>query len=39
MEVLEGFVESIVFKSEETGYVVSKISVNNKQVTAVGTIL
>lgn len=38
MEVLEGFVESIVFKSEETGYVVSKISVNNKQVTAVGTI-
>lgn len=37
MEVIEGFVESIVFKSEETGYVVSKISSNNNSITIVGT--
>ena len=38
MEVLEGFVEGIVYKSEETGYVVAKINLNNKTITAVGTV-
>ncbi|MGL4108957.1 SF1B family DNA helicase RecD2 [Clostridium sp. LP20] len=38
MEVLEGFVEVILFRSEDTGYVVSKINVDNKPVTAVGTV-
>ena len=38
MEVLEGFVEAILFKSDDTGYVVSKINVVNKQVTAVGNV-
>ena len=37
MEVLEGFVEGIVYKSEETGYVVAKINLSNKTITAVGT--
>ena len=27
MEVLNGFVENIVFKSEDTGYVVAKLEV------------
>ena len=30
MEVLEGFVEVILFKSDDTGYVVSKINIDNK---------
>ena len=30
MEVLEGFIEGIVFKSEESGYVVAKLNSNNK---------
>lgn len=38
MEVLSGFVESIVFKSEETGYVVCKIRSEKNLVSAVGTI-
>lgn len=38
MEVIEGFVESILFKSDETGYVVAKFNVDSKPVTAVGTI-
>ncbi|MBS5987121.1 ATP-dependent RecD-like DNA helicase [Clostridium sp.] len=38
MEVLEGFVEVIFFKSDDTGYVVSKINIENKPITAVGTI-
>lgn len=38
MEVLEGFVEVILFKSDDTGYVVAKINVDNRPVTAVGTV-
>ena len=38
MEVLEGFVEVILYKNEDTGYVVSKINENNKPITAVGII-
>ena len=38
MDVLEGFVEGIVYKSEETGYVVAKVNSKNKQVTVVGTV-
>ena len=36
MDVVKGFVEGIVYKSEETGYVVAKINSNNKTITAVG---
>ena len=39
MEVLNGFVESIVFKSEETGYVVCKVRSENNLISAVGTFL
>ena len=38
MEVLNGFVENIIFKSEDTGYVVCKIRSENNLVSAVGTI-
>ncbi|WP_459480153.1 SF1B family DNA helicase RecD2 [Clostridium saccharoperbutylacetonicum] len=38
MEVLKGFVESIVFKSEDTGYVVCKIRSDNNLISAVGTV-
>mgnify|MGYP000938778103 FL=1 len=38
MEVIQGIVEVILFKSEETGYVVAKINVNNRPVTVVGTV-
>jgi exodeoxyribonuclease V alpha subunit len=38
MEVLNGFVENIVFKSEDTGYVVCKIRNEKELVSAVGTI-
>ncbi|MBD7912950.1 MULTISPECIES: ATP-dependent RecD-like DNA helicase [Clostridium] len=38
MDVVEGFIEGIVFKSEDTGYVVVKVNSNNKTVTAVGTV-
>ena len=38
MEILNGFVESIVFRSEDTGYVVCKIRCDNKVVSAVGTV-
>jgi len=38
MEVLNGFVENIVFKSEDTGYVVCKIRNEKELVNAVGTI-
>ena len=38
MEILNGFVESIVFRSEDTGYVVCKIRCDNKIVSAVGTV-
>ena len=38
MEVLEGFVEVILYKNEDTGYVVSKINQNNNPITAVGLI-
>ena len=38
MEILNGFVESIVFRSEDTGYVVCKIRCDNKIISAVGTV-
>lgn len=38
MEVLEGFIEGILFKSDETGYVVAKLNSNNKEITVVGTV-
>ena len=38
MEVLNGFVENIVFKSEDTGYVVCKIRSENKLISAIGTV-
>lgn len=38
MEVLEGFVDSITFKSDDTGYVVAKVVIDKKIITVVGTI-
>jgi len=38
MEVLNGFVESIVFKSEDTGYVVCRIRNEKNLINAVGTV-
>ena len=38
MEVLNGFVENIVFKSEDTGYVVCRIRSDKDLVSAVGTV-
>ncbi|AOR22618.1 ATP-dependent RecD-like DNA helicase [Clostridium taeniosporum] len=38
MEVIDGFVENIVFKSEETGYVVCKIRIDKGLINAVGII-
>ena len=36
MEVLEGLVEAIIFKSEDTGYIVSKVTSNKELITVVG---
>ncbi|MBM6860921.1 AAA family ATPase, partial [Clostridium saudiense] len=36
MEVLEGLVEAIIFKSEDTGYIVSKVTANKELITVVG---
>lgn len=38
MEVLNGFVENIVFKSEDTGYVVCRIRNEKTLISAVGTV-
>lgn len=38
MEVLNGFIENIVFKSEDTGYVVCRIRTEKNLVSAVGTV-
>ncbi|GAA0078884.1 ATP-dependent RecD-like DNA helicase [Clostridium sp. CTA-5] len=38
MEIINGFVESIVFKSEETGYAVCKIRTSKNLINAVGTV-
>ncbi len=38
MEVLNGFVENIVFKSEDTGYVVCRIRNDKNLISAVGTV-
>lgn len=38
MEIINGFVESIVFRSEDTGYVVCKIRCDKRLVSAVGTV-
>lgn len=37
MEVLEGFIEDIKFKSEENGYTVAKLNNRNKSIVIVGT--
>ena len=36
MEVLEGFIEDIKFKSEETGYTVAKLNYKNTSINIVG---
>lgn len=38
MEVLNGFIESIVFRSEDTGYVVCRIRSDKNLINAVGTV-
>lgn len=38
MEVLNGFIENVVFKSEDTGYVVCKVRSDRNLVSAVGTV-
>lgn len=38
MDVVEGFVESIIYKNNENGYTVIKVNSNNKAITAVGII-
>ncbi|MGL4774480.1 MAG: SF1B family DNA helicase RecD2 [Clostridium sp.] len=38
MEILNGFVEDIVFKSEDTGYVVAKINIDKQIISAVGNV-
>lgn len=37
MEILDGLVEAVIFKSENTGYVVAKITANKEVNTIVGT--
>ena len=37
MEILDGLVEAVIFKSEDTGYVVAKITANKEVNTIVGT--
>ena len=37
MEILDGLVEAVIFKSEDTGYVVAKITTNKEVNTIVGT--
>lgn len=36
MEILEGLVEAIIFRSEDSGYIVAKITANKEVVTIVG---
>lgn len=38
METIIGFVEDVVFRSDDTGYTVSKINVNKETITAVGVV-
>lgn len=38
MEILTGFVEDIVFKSEDTGYVVAKINIDKQIIPVVGNV-
>ncbi len=38
MEILSGFVENVVFRSEETGYIVCKIRCDKNLISAVGTV-
>lgn len=37
MEILDGLVEAVIFKSDDTGYVVAKITANKEVNTIVGT--
>ena len=36
MEILEGLVEAIIFKSDDSGYIVAKITANKEVITIVG---
>ena len=36
MEILDGLVEAVIFRSEDSGYVVAKITANKEVVTIVG---
>ena len=38
METIIGFIEDVVFRSDDTGYTVSKINVNKETITAVGVV-
>ena len=38
MEVLEGFVEGIKYKNEDTGYIVARVNVDKSSITVVGTV-
>jgi exodeoxyribonuclease V alpha subunit len=38
MEAIEGFVEVILYKNDDTGYVVAKMNMNNQPITAVGIV-
>lgn len=38
MTTIEGFIESIVYKSEETGYVVAKLNIGKGIISVVGTV-
>ena len=38
METIIGFVEDVVFRSDDTGYTVSKLNVNKETITAVGVV-
>ena len=36
MEILEGLVEAIIFKSDDSGYIVAKVTANKEVITIVG---
>ena len=38
MTTIEGFIESIIYKSEETGYVVAKLNIGKGIISVVGTV-
>lgn len=38
MEAIEGFIEVLLYKNDDTGYVVAKINMNNQPITVVGIV-